>query len=42
MKRKELHMHVRMLLAQMEEEEKDEFFSDASKEGFKSGELDQH
>ena len=34
MKRKELHMHVRTLLAQMEEEEKDEFFSDASKEGF--------
>ena len=34
MKGKELHMHVRTLLAQMEEEEKEEIFNDASKEGF--------
>jgi hypothetical protein len=34
MKGKELHAHVRALLAQMGEEEKEEFFEDASKEGF--------
>ena len=39
MKGKELHTHIRTLLAQMEEEEKEEVFNDASKEGFKSGEL---
>jgi hypothetical protein len=34
MKGKELHAHVRALLAQMEEEDKDEFFADAAEEGF--------
>lgn len=34
MKGKELHAHVRTLLAQMEEEDKDEFFADAAEEGF--------
>jgi hypothetical protein len=34
MKGKELHAHVRALLAQMEEGDKEEFFEDASKEGF--------
>ena len=35
MKGKELYTHVRALLAEMEEEEdKDEFFADAAKEGF--------
>jgi Retrotransposon gag protein/Zinc knuckle len=34
MKGKELHAHVRALLAQMEDKEKEEFFDDASKEGF--------
>jgi hypothetical protein len=34
MKGKELHAHVRALLAQMEEEDKNEFFDDAAKEGF--------
>ena len=34
MKGKELHTHVRSLLAQMEEEDKEEFFKDAEKEGY--------
>jgi Zinc knuckle len=34
MKGKELHAHVRALLAEMEEEDKDEFFADAAEEGF--------
>ena len=34
MKGKELHAHVRALLAQMEEKDKNEFFDDAAKEGF--------
>jgi hypothetical protein len=34
MKGKELFTHVRALLAQMEEEDKDEFFADAAEEGF--------
>jgi macrodomain Ter protein organizer (MatP/YcbG family) len=34
MKGKELHAHVRSLLAQMEETDKEEFFDDAAKEGF--------
>jgi hypothetical protein len=34
MKGKELHAHVRALLAQMEDQDKEEFFEDASKEGF--------
>ena len=34
MKGKELHAHVRSLLAQMEEKDKEEFFDDAAKEGF--------
>jgi hypothetical protein len=34
MKGKELHSHVRALLAQMEDKDKEEFFEDASKEGF--------
>ena len=34
MKGKELHAHVRALLAQMNDEDKEEFFEDASKEGF--------
>ena len=34
MKGKELHTHVRSLLAQMEDEDKEEFFKDAEKEGF--------
>jgi hypothetical protein len=34
MKGKELHAHVRALLAQMEEKDKDEFFADAAEEGF--------
>ena len=31
MKGKELHAHVRALLAQMEEDDKEEFFADAEK-----------
>jgi hypothetical protein len=34
MKGKELYTHVRALLAQMEEEDKDDFFADAAEEGF--------
>ena len=34
MKGKELHAHVRALLAQMEEYDKEEFFVDAKKQGF--------
>ena len=34
MKGKELHTHVRALLAQMEEANKEEFYNDAAKEGF--------
>ena len=34
MKGKELHAHVRALLAQMEEDDKEEFFADAKKQGF--------
>ena len=34
MKGKELYTHVRALLAEMEEEDKDDFFADAAKEGF--------
>jgi hypothetical protein len=34
MKGKELHAHVRSLLAQMEEKDKEYFFDDAAKEGF--------
>ena len=34
MKGKELHAHVRALLAQMEEDDKEEFFSAAEKQGF--------
>ena len=34
MKGKELYTHVRALLAEMEEEDKDEFFADAAEEGF--------
>jgi len=34
MKGKELHAHVRALLAEMDEEDKDGFFADAAKEGF--------
>lgn len=34
MKGKELHAHVRALLAEMSEEDKEEFFEDAAKEGF--------
>ena len=34
MKGKELHAHVRALLAQMEEADKEEFYNDAAKEGF--------
>jgi hypothetical protein len=34
MKGKELYTHVRALLAQMDEEDKDEFFADAAEEGF--------
>lgn len=34
MKGRELHAHVRALLAQMEDKDKEEFFEDASKEGF--------
>ena len=34
MKGKELHVHVRALLAQMEESDKEEFYNDAAKEGF--------
>ena len=31
---KELHAHVRALLAWMEEDDKEEFFADAEKQGF--------
>ena len=41
MKGKELHAHVRALLAQMEEDDKEEFFADAEKQGFCLGDLDQ-
>ena len=34
MKGKELHAHVRALLARMEEGDKEEFFADAGKQGF--------
>ena len=34
MKGKELYTHVRALLAEMEEEDKDELFADTAKEGF--------
>lgn len=34
MKGKELHAHVRTLLALMDEDDKDEFFADAAEEGF--------
>ena len=34
MKGKELHAHIRALLAQMEEDDKEEFFADAKKQGF--------
>ena len=34
MKGKELHANVRALLAQMEEDDKEEFFADAEKQGF--------
>ena len=34
MKGKELHAHVRALLARMEEDDKEEFFADAKKQGF--------
>ena len=34
MKGKELHAHVRALLAQMEESDKEEFYIDAAKENF--------
>jgi hypothetical protein len=34
MKGKELHAHVRALLAQMDEDDKDDFFADAAEEGF--------
>ena len=34
MKGKEFHAHVRALLAQMEEDDKEEFFADAEKQGF--------
>ena len=34
MKGKELHAHIRALLAQMEEDDKEEFFADAEKQGF--------
>ena len=34
MKGKELHAHVRALLAEMEDEDKDEFFADTAEEGF--------
>lgn len=34
MKGKELHAHVRALLAEMDEEDKDEFFADAAEAGF--------
>ena len=33
-KGKELHAHVRALLARMEEYDKEEFFADAEKQGF--------
>ena len=34
MKGKELHAHIRALLTQMEEDDKEEFFADAKKTGF--------
>ena len=34
MKGMELHAHVRALLARMEEDDKEEFFSNAKKQGF--------
>ena len=34
MKGKELHAHVRALLAWMEEDDKEEFFANAKKQGF--------
>ena len=34
MKGKELHAHIRALLAQMEEDDKEEFFANAEKQGF--------
>ena len=34
MKGKEVYTHVRALLAEMEEEDKDEFFADTAEEGF--------
>ena len=41
MKGKELHAHVRALLAWMDEDDKEEFFADAKKQGFWLGDLDQ-
>ena len=40
MKGKGLHAHVRALLARMEEDDKEEFFADAEKQGFWLGDLD--
>ena len=40
MKGKELHAHVRALLARMDEDDKEEFFADAKKQGFWLGDLD--
>ena len=40
MKGKELYAHVRALLAQIEEDDKEEFFADAKKQGFWLGDLD--
>ena len=40
MKGKELHAHIRALLAQMEDD-KEEFFVNAKKQGFWLGDLDQ-
>ena len=40
--RKGASAHIRALLAQMEEDDKEEFFADAEKQGFWLGDLDQH
>ena len=40
MKGKELHAHVKALLARMEEDDKEEFFANAKKQGFSLGDLD--
>ena len=42
MKGKELHAPIRALLAQMKEDDKEEFFADAEKQGFWLGDLDRH